>query len=437
MSVDEFLKRPAPHRFDEAILHIGAEKTGTTSIQVTLHRNRDRLAAQGFLHSLALGQVRHIDLPVFCEADDTMDDLRRGLLDGDIKALPRFRERLIKRFDDEIAQSEVRTLIVSNEHLQSRLVTDEEKENLLKFARRCADKVRVIVYLRRQDEMAVSLHSTRFKSGEWGFDEMFPEGTSYYYQFDELLKGYVRVFGRDAVTVRIFEPDSLVDGDAVADFLALCGVAKTEGWITVGRGNESLRPEAQYFFSIMNKINARFVDGRPARSRVDYGNLYALYAGKGYRPSRARAEEFYYRYHEGNQWVCREFFPERQSLFSLDFSKYPEENDPLPDIEKVMEVAYDWAKYHFAQSRWAQAQLSVQKKDYPKALEALRDVQNCQPQGADAFVLSARILAQLGNLDQAIAHARRAKEIEPERKDVIALMGQLEESLKSDGTDAT
>ena len=426
MSVDEFLKSPAPRRFEEAILHIGAEKTGTTSIQVTLHRNRERLAAQGFHHSLALGQVRNIDLAVFCESDDAMDDLRRSLLDGDIKALPRYRERLVKRFDDEIAQSEARTLIVSNEHLQSRLIGDEEKRNLLKFTQRCADKIRVIVYLRRQDQMAVSLHSTRFKSGEWGFDDMFPEGTTYYYQFDELVKGYIRVFGRDAVTVRIFEPDSMLDGDAVADFLSLCGVAKTEGWITVGRGNESLRPEAQYFFSIMNKINSRFVDGRPARTRIDYGNLYSLYAGKGYQPSRARAEEFYSRYHEGNEWVRREFFPERPTLFSMDFDKYPEENEALPEIEKVMEVAYDWTKYHFAQSRWSQAQLSVQKKEYQKALEALRDVQNCLPQNIDAFVLSARIFARLGKLDQAVAHARKAHEVEPRREDVAKLLKELE-----------
>ena len=50
---------------DECILHIGTEKTGTTSIQKFLATNRTLLKANGVLYPLSPGKVNHIGLEAY------------------------------------------------------------------------------------------------------------------------------------------------------------------------------------------------------------------------------------------------------------------------------------------------------------------------------------------------------------------------------------
>ena len=57
------------------------------------------------------------------------------------------------------------TLLLSNEHCQSRLVTREEVHYLRQFFDRFADETRIILYLRPQHEVAISLYDKTLKVG--------------------------------------------------------------------------------------------------------------------------------------------------------------------------------------------------------------------------------------------------------------------------------
>ncbi|MGH6876239.1 MAG: hypothetical protein ACREHV_02550, partial [Rhizomicrobium sp.] len=57
-------------------LHIGTGKTGTTSIQHHLARNRRALLAQGYLYAMAPGSGNHHALSAFALEDEKIDAAR-------------------------------------------------------------------------------------------------------------------------------------------------------------------------------------------------------------------------------------------------------------------------------------------------------------------------------------------------------------------------
>ncbi|HEX5860251.1 MAG TPA: hypothetical protein VFY58_00315, partial [Nocardioides sp.] len=59
-----------PDQRRAVVLHIGMGKTGTTSIQGWLHRNRERLAERGILYPASPGERRHVRLGLAMQNPD-------------------------------------------------------------------------------------------------------------------------------------------------------------------------------------------------------------------------------------------------------------------------------------------------------------------------------------------------------------------------------
>jgi hypothetical protein len=316
-------------KFARCILHIGTEKTGTTSIQEFLAGNRARLAADGFLYPSSLGETNHFYLAVHALAPGDESDISAYAQADFGMDLPGFRTTLAARFREEAGATSARTLIVSSEHLHSRLVSDEEKRSLLAFLAPYCERIQVLVYLRRQDKVASSLVSTAFKNGHTNIDGIYdaaPDLLPYYYDYRALLEGYARVFGKETLRVRLFEEPELLGGDAVRDFMAQIGMPEFAEYVPIVRRNESLTPVALRFLSVFNRRVPLFVNQAP---NPLWGNLVAVleehYSGAGYTPPRRVAEAFYRAFEDSNRWVRQEFFPHRATLFSEDFSSCPEE----------------------------------------------------------------------------------------------------------------
>ena len=244
-------------------------------------------------------------------------------------------DRLKNKIRSEIAAGDFHTIIFSNEHCHSRLLTIEALHRLVEVIGLPSENFEIVVYLRRQDRLAVSLFSTRIKLGD--VDSVFPpieDGVlPEYFCFDRLLQLYACVFDRKKIKVRLFEKSRMIGGDVVSDFYDTIGLnmAPSQRF----HENASLSLESIIFLTSFNRKFPLIVDGRinelrgPILEAINQGKT-----GTPFYPSREEAVSFYIAFGSGNSAVASSFFPDldRLTLFDDDFSAYPE-GQPRSELE--------------------------------------------------------------------------------------------------------
>jgi hypothetical protein len=189
-------------------LHIGTEKTGTTSLQVWLAENRSALRERGVVYPTSLGQFAHRDLAIYAMNADNPDDgfRQRNLSSPDAHRAFRasLRDDFAREYDANAGASH---WLISSEHLHSRLPTVESVERVRQFFADRFEAIEILVHLRPQIDVAVSLASTAARVGlrigpRW-FSERAP--TDPYFNYDDLVRRWEDVFGDGAVTLIPFK----------------------------------------------------------------------------------------------------------------------------------------------------------------------------------------------------------------------------------------
>ncbi len=324
----------------KAILQIGTEKTGTTSLQRFLATNRDRLAERGYLYPRFCGEMNHTGLAAYAMDADRPDELKAAFGGETPEAVPLMRERLRRLAEAELTGGH--RAIFCNEHCHSRLVNPEEVQRLRDFLAEFFDEIEISVYLRRQDRVALSLYSTMLKSGaapERVLPGVRPE--SPYYNYDRFLALWEGVFGAEAISVRLFEPGLLVNGSVVDDFLACWGLGEIGDYRSVPNENGSISAAAQEFLRQVNPhlASQTGLPGQRLRGIV-VSTLERRHSGHGARPAQDEARAFYERFRAANEQVAARYFPGRDPLFSEDFAGYPETADlRTTDAAAIVEIA--------------------------------------------------------------------------------------------------
>ncbi|WP_270937897.1 hypothetical protein, partial [Falsiroseomonas oryzae] len=315
-----------------AILHIGTEKTGSTAIQAGLAGMRDALAAQGVAYARSPGHRNHQALALYAagpgaggEGLALRDRLRRGAGDAPEDWLPR-------AIAEEVAAlpPTIHTLVFSNEHCHSRVRTEEGARRLQALLAPHFQDVHVVVYLRRQDELAVSRHSTRIKTGgtRRAILPRAGERADGYFDHAALLARWGAAFGVAALRPRLFIREEFPGGDVLQDFLLACGLAPGPGGPAPRRHNPALSATALEVLRRVNLVLPRETGARAPRMLM---RLLARHApGPAPLPSRAEAMAFAARFAAGNEAVRRTFFPDRATLFPLDFEAYAEAATEVP-----------------------------------------------------------------------------------------------------------
>ncbi|NEV60856.1 hypothetical protein [Thiorhodococcus minor] len=205
------------------VLHIGLEKTGTTSIQRFCSTNRQRLWQQhGILypaHPALRQDEAHAALTAALLPPNGCDFV-------DPEARPEVVEVMAALEDALAAKPEI--LVLSSEHLSSRLSSAgiSQLAQLL-----CLHPVEVLVYLRRQEDMGVAAFSTHLKCGRRAWfrpREISPRNS--YYDFLGKLAPWAEIFGRETIRVRLYDPTYLTHGDVLEDFLDALGIRDASGY---------------------------------------------------------------------------------------------------------------------------------------------------------------------------------------------------------------
>ncbi|MCB1501612.1 MAG: hypothetical protein KDK07_17800 [Bauldia sp.] len=304
------------------VLHIGTEKTGTTTLQSSLRRSVGELEKQGVYFPLrTLGNQNHSNLVVIAGGVDD-DGYFRRKAEASLQVPPaRFADTVLTRLKSEMSIRNCRSAIFTSELLHSRLVDIQSKQKLFNFLSEIFDDITVVIYIRSQASLAISRLTTLIVNGSTSIPRgILPEVSySYYFDYKTIIAEYESVFGGSNILVGLYDRCLLKDGDIRSDFEQRARIEPG----TLGRAadsNTGLSLEALEFVAEWNRISQ---EGDPSETGLRRDQLRAwmplLRAHDGDRP-RPRPEDvdhFMAPYSAGNEWVRQRYFPERKTLFPI------------------------------------------------------------------------------------------------------------------------
>lgn len=232
-------------------LHIGAPKTATSTLQGVLAKNAGRLLKAGVLYpeSMRSADAHHVLACDLIEKvqGNTLSDVWYGTVP---------RGEGWQRLRAEIAQhgSAINSVIVSTELFfgQSRgleAMLEEMAAHLRGY------DVRVVVYLRRQDQLYSSFYNQDVKGmRQWPSSayEFYQTHQIFASDYHDMLGVWSAVFGKQNMIVRPFESGQWPKGDIVRDF---CGSLALKPLSSGYRDtNESLGPTQLYVKRCLNRV---------------------------------------------------------------------------------------------------------------------------------------------------------------------------------------
>ena len=306
--------------------HIGTEKTGTTSIQKALWLDRPNLAKRKILVPTLFGSPNHMELAAaICPLSKT-NELQIIEMTRQACSHEEYKKRLRDQIFQEIQADDFERVVISNEHCHSRVVSSIDVARLLDLFDADPKNCEIIVYLRRQDRLAVRLYSTVLKLG--GKIDLFPQPEHgvlpWYFDYERLLDLYARQIPKKNIHVRIYETGGFHQGNVVNDFynLARLGITPT----ITPEENKSLSLAQGLFLELFNKPFPILSGDKmnPERGNIEMV-INEVLPEKKWLPKRNSATEFYALFKESNQRVVEKYLPlhDRPTLFEEDFTEYP------------------------------------------------------------------------------------------------------------------
>ncbi|GAB2718977.1 hypothetical protein [Halomonas garicola] len=231
---------------EEAIVHVGMHKTGSSSIQATLHNLASEPGAPaGYLK---LNSPNHSGF-FMTLLSEKPEEYHAHKLNGRTKQEAK---EIQKRFERDLEYAlsvfDSRVLIISAEDLSAPGMTENMLGRLKNILSRYCCSVRVVGYVRPPVAYMQSAFQQRLKGGDqYGLDvkKLWPHYRKRFQTLD-------RVFGKEKVDLVPFLPGSLYQGDVVLDFARRAGVELTEEDLV--RTNESISLEACASLFAMRKL---------------------------------------------------------------------------------------------------------------------------------------------------------------------------------------
>ena len=323
------------------ILHVGTAKTGTTSIQAAMGRNRNTLLESNIDFPRVWGE-NHIPVALLAYSRMRWDDFctshatRLGVTTKRLLNSQRdeVRLRMMAELLTSLEVNPEKDLLFSSELLWEYL-NFEDIQRLAKLMRLLGLDAEIVVYLRDPLSYAVSRWSEFTKAGHidpFGLpspgvdvgDLAKPEHNPWLgaigqgQPYLKVLAWWERAFP-GKVNVRLYDNSALVGGDVVSDFCSVLGVPVSDDIATVKRLNESLTwTELKVLNAINGKIPFRDSDGYPNPKRFLFSELPRL-PGDSYKfhPTVEQVEAYETFFSSSSRSLQVRYFPERPTLWSM------------------------------------------------------------------------------------------------------------------------
>lgn len=196
------------------ILHIGPPKTGTTTIQAALHKNREQLHEQGVFTFFG-SKVGARALSSYYEniSDPIRTGLRRSFASAaEVRA---WSENSWTQLEQKLAASNADTALISSEHFAGVADFDGFADRLQSLF----DDIRIITYLRDPISLYTSMIGSQIRSNGRRLREL-PDPWRYNYPGLRKINFYADRFGAENIAVRNFDRQHMIGQDLLVDFFS-------------------------------------------------------------------------------------------------------------------------------------------------------------------------------------------------------------------------
>jgi hypothetical protein len=274
-------------------IHIGANKTGSSAIQVFLKRNRDWLRERGIVvPDIQMRDRRQIaGHHVWYFAQTGPDPMARA---AELSASV---ERLF-------ATADVRQVVISAENLSNR------ETQAFRWFRDVVSRneTEVVVYLRRQDDFLLSSWQQWYAKVRPDFWSWLTSCVGLMGDWRVALERWESIVAPEQIRVRLYERDRLMEGDVVADFAQFLDVDEAipaeprdqpvnpsfnEAIVSLVPGSGLFKDvHDNEFYGFLEKTLGAAAHKRPNESAITYEQRLAILR----------------RYDESNRWVRERYF---------------------------------------------------------------------------------------------------------------------------------
>lgn len=305
-------------------LHIGTPKTATTSIQYFCRENKEALQEIGYCYPIFEYKYRHVDIvrnAHFLFAWQYDENKKRNIMEE---------ERIFREGMDQIETlfRKYDNIILSDEGVWRG--SQSRKPDLWKVLKKESEKIgfkiKVIVYLRRQDGFANSWWNQQIKAGLRAYSKMSWEEFIHrdppamhldYYKGIKRIEEYI---GKENIIVRRFGRKYFKNGSIHEDFLDAVGLRWNDKFViseeTKNIGLFGNPHEIKRQLNSIPELNDK-------QNRFFRKVLLEMSESSGIKKesmfSEEEAKEFMKPYEEGNRKVAEEYLGDEE-LFELDFS---------------------------------------------------------------------------------------------------------------------
>ncbi|ULO01694.1 hypothetical protein AVANS_1069 [Campylobacter sp. RM5004] len=323
----------------KAFLHIGTEKTGSTSIQNFIKENKKELQKHICIPN-SLG-FNHWPLAVLAYQENKIDSFR--ITNNILKKedFDNYKNNLFNELKQELKGKT--KILFTSELIHSRLTTKEELIQLKEILHKLGiNDIKIIIYLREQGELINSLYSEAIKWSEIdekfdfelkdSFDLEFKDGfrkNISHFQFicdhKNTLKIWQEVFGLDNIIPTIFDKKYFKNQDLISDFLDKIEIDNIDSFNKIDNSNEALDTYGVDLLLYLNKELPMFINNKSNPLRGDivrYINKYFTDKKHNYKLNNGIIENIRKFYKQDNDYIISTYFNHKQYFTYKNFNDH-------------------------------------------------------------------------------------------------------------------
>ncbi len=318
------------------IVHIGANKTGSSAVQRFLSMNNLALRAEGVVvpnnKFQAADRIEGHQVWGFQELLESPSEGRKQLEDA-IDAV-------------DLAHPAASTILLSAENLTADPAAPSLFENLVKRY-----DTKIIIYVRRQDEYILSSWQQWNSKLSVDFWAWAISVVGVLGNWRAYLENWETVVPRDQITVRVFERPKLEDGDVIADLYSMLGISKPLSDLSYPKN--TVNPS--FSDAIMDLVKGNELIFKNPHDNDFYNFVVEMTGDKYIKTAHQSSITFLQRrailrrYKQQNDWVKRAYFPHVEGeLFSpprkRDYDYVSSDDTGQQKLEFLVSMLYQMYK---------------------------------------------------------------------------------------------